>query len=293
MAKNNTRQNGSNSGKYAFRRFCALAVLAFIFWYFNNYSLKTTYTSLGSHKISQPVKLTILSDLHVHNGSISDKRIMQKVKDSDPDAVFVLGDMYSRGASDNEINMALELITGIAAEGYNTYFVPGDHDTSASYIKSLSAGGVHVMSYVSEYADIKGGKFKIMGIDNVYYTDTFNLNNVFTIDNDCFNILLAHIPNFTKFAQFGADLTLCADTHGGMIQLPFGLGTAYDTFSGMWFPEQRTDAEIYDKGMFVYDGGAMFITSGIGDSPYPVRIFNRPEIVSLEILPKEASGNEY
>lgn len=293
MAENNTRKTASNSGKYAFRRFCALAFLAFGLWYFNNYSLKTTYASVSSEKITQPVRLTILSDLHAHEGSISNNRIMKKIKDSEPDAVFVLGDMYSRKASENEIDIAVELITNIVSEGYNTYFVSGDHDTSASYIASLAAGGVHVMNYISEYAEINGSRFKIMGIDNVYYTDTFDLDNIFTTDYDCFNILLAHIPNFQKFAQFGADLTLCADTHGGMVQLPFGLGTVYDTFSGTWFPEQRTDGDVYDKGMFNYDGGAMFITSGIGDSPYPVRLFNRPEIVSLEILPKEATGNEY
>ncbi len=293
MAENNTHKTKSGSGKYAFRRFCAIAVFAFLFWYFNNYSLKTTYTSVSSDKILQPVRLTILSDLHVHKGGISNKKIMKKIRNSEPDAVFVLGDMYSRGASENEIDIAIELITDIAAEGYNTYFVSGDHDTSESYISSLAVGGVHVMNYISEYAEINGSKFKIMGIDNVYYSDTFDLRSVFTTDYDCFNILLAHIPNFTKFSQFGADLTLCADTHGGMIQLPFGFGTVYDIFSETWFPEQRLDGDIYDKGMFEYDGGAMFITSGIGDSPYPVRLFNCPEIVSLEILPREAAENEY
>lgn len=288
MAEKNFRRTGSTRGKYAFRRFCALAILAFLFWYFNNYTLKTTYVSVSSDKISQPVRLTILSDLHAHKGGISNKKIMRKIRGSEPDAVFVLGDMYSRGASENEIEIAVGLITDIAAEGYTTYFVSGEHDTSASYISALSAGGVRVMNYAQEYAEIKGSEFKIMGIDNVYYSDTFDLSNAFTLDDDHFNILLAHIPNFPAFAEFGAELTLCADTHGGMARLPFGLGTVYDSVGDRWLPKLLTDDKVYDKGFFEYDGGAMFITSGIGDSPYPVRLFNRPEIVSLEILPKEA-----
>ena len=93
----------------------------------------------------------------------------------------------------------------------------------------------------------------------------------------------------TKFADFGADLTLCADTHGGMFRLPF-VGPVYDTQTRIKFPNlKNTGIPVYDKGWFDYQGGSMFITSGVGDSPYPVRFFNRPEIVCLDILPSEVT----
>ena len=94
---------------------------------------------------------------------------------------------------------------------------------------------------------------------------------------------MAHIPNYEKFADFGADLTICADTHGGMIQLPF-LGAVIDSATMKIFPELRGDT-VYDKGLFDYNGGTMFITSGIGVSPAPVRFNNRPEIAIIEISP--------
>ena len=98
---------------------------------------------------------------------------------------------------------------------------------------------------------------------------------------------MAHIPNYDSYAAFGADLTICGDTHGGIIQLPFGRGPAYYSETGEWFPEifgSRSD--IYDKGMFDYDGGTMFITSGLGAYPLAARFNNRPEIAFIDIVPQ-------
>ncbi len=269
--------------KHPWIRFWAAVLIIFFFWRYNNYYLKINETSLTSSKITEPVRFAVLSDLHAHDGSISNDRILSELEQISPDAVFVLGDMYSRDSSVEEKCIAIQLMQNIAKD-YPEYFVPGDHDTSENYLSMLSDSGVHVMCYTEETLELKGSRFRIMGIDNVYYTSTFDLNNAFLPDESCYNILLAHIPNYEKFAAFGADLTLCADTHGGMARLPF-IGTLYDSFSGKILPTLR-NVKVYDKGWFGYNGGAMFITSGIGDSPYPVRLFNLPEIVSLEILPE-------
>lgn len=268
--------------KYARRRFWALMIIFFIVWYFNNYTLKITSTSVTSPKISEPVRLAVLSDYHVHAGSISSSSIMAKLEKIDPDAVMILGDMYSRDGSENDRNRAIWLMSDIAAE-YPAYFVSGDHDISSNYLTKLAENNVHVMNYAAENMILKGQEIRIMGIDNVYYTATFDLRKEFTIVPSCYNILLAHIPNYTKFSDFGADLTLCADTHGGMVRLPI-IGTLFDPLTNRYLPTLRSGT-VYDKGWFEYESGSMFITSGIGDSPYALRFWNRPEIVSIDILP--------
>lgn len=272
----------SQKKKHPFIKFLAVVLALFLFWRYNNYHLIINETSVASPKISETVRFAVLSDLHAHDKSISNSKILDKLEKISPDAVFVLGDMYSRDSSVEEQYIAIHLMQSIAKD-YPIYFVPGDHDTSESYMSVLSDSGVHVMSYAEETFELKGSRFRILGIDNVYYTPTFDLNNAFQVDESCYNILLAHIPNYEKFAAFGTDLTLCADTHGGMARLPF-VGALIDSLSGELFPTLKND-KVYDKGWFEYTGGAMFITSGIGDSPYPVRLFNLPEIVSLEILP--------
>ena len=290
---NISEQKKEKSGKSRFARFLGVCLALIFIWYFNNYTIKINETEFASKKISTAITAVVLSDLHADGTNISGRSVMDKVEKIVPDIVFALGDMYSRGASEEQMQIPIDFMADLAAK-YPTYFVPGDHDTSYRYIKSLSDAGVHVMAYqygsdevyLQEIVEIKGNKLHIMGIDNVYYSDTFDLSSEFSNYPDCFNILLAHIPNYEKFAEFGADLTLCADTHGGMARLPFNLGPVYDSLTGQWFPRQTSNRTVYDKGWFEYENGAMFITSGIGDSPYPVRMFNRPEVVAIEIIPE-------
>lgn len=277
-----------------FKRFLLFLVIIALIWWFNNYTLKTTETVYSSAKVKTPFRIAIVSDLHVHTGSISSRTILRHLEGSDPDVVFVLGDMYSRSSPQNEIDMAVKAVADIVNDGFTTYFVSGEHDTSPDYIKAVGDSGAVVMNYKQQYLDIKGNRIQLIGIDNVYYSPTFDLHNEFTVDESSFSILLAHIPNYEKFSEFGTDLTLCADSHGGFVQLPFGLGPVIDPGStDILFPEIVGDKSVvYDKGWFKYDGGAMFITSGIGDSPAPVRFNNRPEIAVIDILPAKGGSSD-
>lgn len=268
------------------RTFALLFTLLFV-WWFNNYTLKSTKVSVTSSKITAPVRLAVISDQHVTKHGISNRKIVGKIENSEPDIVIVLGDMYTRDSSWELMQKPINLMENIINLGYSVYFVNGEHDTDAEYLEQLSKVGVHVMNYEDEQLDVNGNKVRIVGIDNVHYTDTFDLSREFTLKDDCYNILMAHIPNYSAFSAFGADLTLCADTHGGMFQLPFGYGPVFDAETNQFFPKLRGETAVYDKGFFDYDGGTMFITSGIGASPLPVRFNNRPEVVIMDILPEK------
>ncbi|NLT08584.1 MAG: hypothetical protein GXY08_03685 [Ruminococcus sp.] len=274
------------NGKFVRRRFCFVLLMILFIWWFNNYTLKVTRVTLHSDKIKSSVRIAVISDLHATHHGISNRRIEKKIRKADPDMVMVLGDMYTSESPWDRQQIAVDLIGDIVDDGFPVYFVSGEHDNDEDYIEAVADTGAHVMNYESDIINVKGNKIQIMGIDNVYYSDTFDLRNEFSIRNDCYNILLAHIPNYEKFADFGADLTLCADTHGGMMQLPFDKGPVYSSDYDSWFPQLTMGGEtIYDKGLFGYDGGNMFITSGIGDSPAPVRFNNRPEIAVIDIEP--------
>ena len=281
---NKTRRKAENSPKIKGKKFLIPAVILFV-WWINNYTLKTVSEEIKSPKISNPVNITVLSDYHIHNFSVPRKTVLDSIGKTSPDAVMVLGDMHSRNSSESQVNMAVDFMADIAAE-YDVYFVPGEHDNSAEYLSSLEEKGVNVLCYGERNVVINGNNIRIIGIDNVHYTSTFDLRKEYTLYDDSYNILLAHLPNYEKFAVFGADLTLCADTHGGMFRLPF-IGPVYDTQNRIKLPTLRENSlPLYDKGWYDYDGGSMFITSGIGDSPAPVRFMNRPEIVSIEVTSK-------
>ena len=270
--------------KYSFILWLLLIIVV---WWFNNYALREHRVSLETTKVSSQMRLAVISDQHAAKYGISNKNIVKLIREAHPDLVFILGDMYTSGSDQELMDKPVALASEIVSAGYPVYAVTGEHDTDKSYISDLEKAGVKVMNYKDEIVNVKDNNVHIMGIDNVYYSQTFDLKNEFQVYNDSYNILLAHIPNYEKFEAFGADLTLCGDTHGEMARLPFGLGPIYLSETQTWIPKLLDpELEIYDKGFFDYNGGKMFITSGIGVYPYPVRFCNRPEVVIMDVKPK-------
>ncbi|WP_019681010.1 metallophosphoesterase [Ruminococcus flavefaciens] len=281
----NTAPEKENGKKKS--RFWLWAILIFLLWWFNNYTLRTNDIAITSRKVGSEVKLAIISDLHATRHGIKNSRIFESVNAEHPDVVFFLGDMFTNSSNWELIQKPIDLAEMFTDAGYPLYCVTGEHDNDDRYISELGKKGAKVLNYGEDTIEIRGSRLHIMGIDNVYYSPTFDLRNEFSLDESSFNILLAHIPNYEKFADFGADLTLCGDTHGEMARLPFGMGPVYSSETQQWFPKLRNkELDIYDKGFFSYDGGSMFITSGIGVYPAPVRMNNRPEVVIMEVKPK-------
>lgn len=272
-------------------RMAKVILILFFIWWFNNYTLKINEKHISSDKVNNDVKLAVLSDLHAYDGifSIDNKTIIKKIKRIDPDAVCVLGDMHSSNADETEKQISMDLMTGIIDEGYKLYFVLGEHDDRTNaYVDKMEKNKIHVLDGEAEKITIGDTDLKFYGISNAFFSPSFDLTNEFDIDKSTYNILLAHIPMYSDYEKFGADLTLCGDTHGGIIQIPF-LGPAY--YNGKFVPELYEDKnKIFDKGLFKYDGGYLFITSGIGnyigDYNIAARFNNRPEIAVLTISPE-------
>ncbi|MBE6846061.1 MAG: hypothetical protein E7508_10270 [Ruminococcus sp.] len=261
------------------------AALIFIIWWANNYLLFITSEQISSSKINNEIKLAVISDQHASTGffAISNEAIIKKINKIEPDVVCVLGDMHSNDATPEEKDISLNLMTDIIAEGYKMYFVLGEHDDRTNeYVSRMEEKGVNVLDQRSETIKIKDTQVTFYGISNAYFSEYFDLRNEFTLNPNTYNILLAHIPMYDEYELFGADLTLCADTHGGIIQVPF-LGPAY--YNGEILPEVFGDEEVYDKGLFENNSGYMFITSGIGNSPVAARFNNFPEVAEITITP--------
>ncbi len=265
-----------------------ISLLAFlfliVFWVANNFFIVTREVSLADPLIKEEVKIAFMGDLHGYNYPFDNSAILNKLIDYDPDFVFYIGDMHTRG-DENGMEVAINLM-GKTAELFPTYFVAGEHDNTDFYLSSLENIGVFVLAYdnLSLLIDGQDTGIELYGINNVYYSPTFDLANEFEIDESRYNILLAHMENVESFAEFGIDLTLAADTHGGQVQLPF-IGPVYH--EGSYFPTiTQTDKIIYDKGLFEYGDSYLYVTSGIGSIPAPIRIFNPPEIVFLTLTPQ-------
>lgn len=290
-----TQQNTANhqsikkkrQKKGCISKFAKFFLICFVIWWFSNCTIKISTEKIDSEKISNQIKIAVLSDQHASDKlfAISNKRIIKKLNKIDPDVVCILGDMHSSNATEKEKDISLNLMKDILSEGYKMYFVLGEHDDRTNaYVSKMESEGINVLDQEYETIDINGSMVTFYGISNAYFSPYFDLNNEFNLNPDTYNILLAHIPMYDEYENFGADLTLCGDTHGGVIQIPF-LGPAY--YNSKLLPELFGYKErVYDKGLFEYQNGYMFITSGIGNYPVAARFNNRPEIGEIIINPK-------
>ncbi len=261
---------------------CLLSVIGF--WYWQNFTFEVSENKVVSNKVTSAIRIVQLSDLHGAAYGDDNNKLVDAIIKQTPDLICVTGDMYTNGdsAGMDTALLLLEKAVTIAP----VYLVPGEHDQDDEFLAAASEFGVHVLLYETDTITIKGNTITLYGIDNVYYTDTFNLFREFSEPPDgSLNLLLAHIPNFEAFNWFGPDLTLCGDTHGGVAQLPV-VGPLY--FNGKFLPElTNSDEYVTDKGLFQTYTGYVYVSGGLGNYPYPIRMFNRPELSVLQIQPGE------
>ncbi len=90
-----------------------------------------------------------------------------------------------------------------------------------------------------------------------------------------FTILLSHRPEMLDvYAEAGPDLVFTGHAHGGQWRLP-GIGGLVAPGQG-FFPE-------YTEGAHTAGSTTMYVSRGLGNSLMPIRIFNRPELVVVEL----------
>ena len=263
----------------------SLVVAVLLFWFYENFTLSVDQVSIPNGKIQSPVTIVQLSDLHGTPFGPGQAALLSKVERQRPDVIVVTGDMYTYG-DEKGAARAIALLTQLTAVA-PVYFVPGEHDADTGYLQSLREGGVHTLLYTYEDITIRENALRLYGITNAYFSPTFDLHKAFDPPPDSrFSILLAHIPNYAAYKNWGADLIVCGDTHGGMVRLPF-LGPLQ--YNGIWFPRLTSSQPVYDKGFYEMDGHALYVSSGLGNYPFPVRLFNRPEVSVLTLVPSSNS----
>ena len=270
--------NRKEKKHHTIRNFFIYCLILAAIWYAGTFTLKTTEVTIKSSEIKDDITIVQLTDLHGASFGEGNSRLIERVKEAEPSFIIVTGDMYTSGDEEGR-QTAVDLLAQLAKD-YPVYSVNGEHDNNEEYEKQLTEAGVDVLDYESRDITIGDTTVRLYGITNVYYSSTFDLTNEFTLEKNVYNILAAHIENFAAFADFGVDLSICGDSHGGQVRLPFvgGLNN-----KGVWFPELKEGREKYVKGLYEIGDKKLFISSGLGNFPIPIRFLNRPEVAVIHL----------
>jgi len=100
------------------------------------------------------------------------------------------------------------------------------------------------------------------------------------IDMDNYSILMGHRPErIHQYSRFACDLVVSGHAHGGQWRIPF-------TNISLFAPNQDFFPK-YTSGLYKYENTQMLVSRGLArESTRIPRIFNRPELVLMELLPK-------
>jgi predicted MPP superfamily phosphohydrolase len=234
-------------------------------------------------------RIAQISDLHNAEFGEGNVRLINKLKNTRPDIIVLTGDTIDS----HRTNVAVAIsFCEEAVKIAPTYFITGNHearlDTEYKELKkAIENFGVVVLENESIMLEIDGEKINLVGIHDPAFMDVSE-------EEDCekaavaelerltsveyFDLVLVHRPGyFKKYAATEADLLLCGHHHGGQFRLPF-IGGLFAPGQG-FFPE-------YDSGVYAENGTTMVISRGIGNSSFPIRFNNPPEIVVVELLSK-------
>ncbi len=215
-------------------------------------------------------RAALISDLHlghIRNRSFL-RRMVAKILNEEPDAIFIAGDLYDGTAIDAQ--RAAEPLKQLAAP-HGVYFVAGNHEqfgNDSTYLDAVAASGVRVLS--NEKVDVDG--LQILGVpyrDAVHRSRFASVLHAIGLDRERASVLLTHAPDHPDVAEAaGVSLQLSGHTHLGQF-VPWS-----------WIARQVYQQFVY--GLSRIGSMQVFTSSGAGTWGPPLRLGSKPEIVVLE-----------
>ncbi len=241
----------------------------------------TTITYIGSDLPDSfdGYHIVQISDLHNKSFGQNNKALIALVQKENPDLIAITGDVIDERHTKEQIAIsAMEAFSRLAP----TYYVSGNHEISEGnykeFLEKISDAGVAVLDNKSLELIKDGERISLLGLaDASYFESRSELEKTLErllLETNEFSLLLSHRPElFPTYAKDGVDLSLCGHAHGGQIRI---LGQGILSPHQGFFPK-------YTSGLYTVQNSAMVVSRGLGNSRFPFRVFNRPEVVSITL----------
>ena len=272
-------------------------ILLICFCYWENNALCITHLEIRTNT-KERLRLVHLSDLHGKQFGTQNQKLYGKVMEQRPDLILFTGDLIDDdGKNIDECTAFLSKLNRSAP----VFFNAGNNEHQSKHyeeiIGKLVHGGVHVLSDHMESIRVRSQDVHILGFDeNVeaysgykkrpsesdLYKDYSPLFELLSQQNGL-KLVMSHYPeNYAllgkrSYWNYSFDLLFSGHAHGGQFILP-GIG-------GLFAPGQGILPKYYSGLYFAEGKPVMCVSRGLGNSAFPLRLFNRPQITVLDILP--------
>lgn len=260
--------------------FSLLLILLLFIWYQNNHLVSTVfhYESSNISSNTHTFNIVQISDLHNACFGQNNKKLIHHIELLEPEIIVITGDIIDSNHTNSSV--AVDFVSEIAKK-YPIYYVTGNHEYWLDELqrKELFAGirdaGAVILNNEMASIDIDQDSITLIGLDDNNLNDTTLPSIMEQCDKNKLTVVLAHEPQYIdQYGNAGADLVLTGHAHGGQMILPF-IGSLIAPDQG-FFPK-------YTDGQYKKKDTSMYVCRGLGNSVIPVRLFNYPEIVCIEI----------
>ena len=230
-----------------------------------------------------------VSDVHNEARGEGNAALLRALREAAPDLICITGDFLDSRRTD--LDFALEL-AGQLAEIAPAVYVTGNHEARRMDLSALEAGlaarGVRVLRDGWTPLARGGEEIALLGLDDPGFAagedwtlaegldqTQARLSALLAQAGDRFSLVLSHRPELLPaYAEAGADLVLSGHAHGGQVRLP-GIG-------GLFAPGQGILPRL-TSGVYARGETRLVVSRGLGNSTFPLRVFNPPEIVTVTL----------
>jgi uncharacterized protein len=222
-------------------------------------------------------RVGFLSDIHagaLYAGPSAIARAVDRINAERPDVALLGGDYIDAHPLWGGDRIAPETIArGLARLEPPAIAVLGNHDWRQAGIRmrrALEWEGIEVL----ENRAVEAHGVHIAGLADLRNRRVDLPGTLAAVPAGAPVILLSHDPDVFPFVPTRVALTLSGHTHGGQVAIPL--------LRRLVIPSRY--GERYARGHIVEEGRHLYVTSGLGTSGLPVRLFAPPEIVVLELV---------
>lgn len=238
--------------------------------------------------VTRELKVLHVSDLHARRFGAKQAGLERILQGVHADVAVITGDLIVAGR--DELGPALELVTVLHGHAPLLVFVPGNHD-DARVESVLARHGVSIVE--------PGAVVSIPGRDDavIVSADRAGAISAAPARDTPLLIVAMHQPpgertlRAARRLTTGTQLLLAGHTHGGQLRLPWvgalitpvrwdESGTGGSMLE--LFPDVRGFLVVGEK----HSGGQWIsVSSGLGETLVPLRLFDRAEISLLKVQP--------
>ena len=273
----------------------AIAMLTGVFCYYQNNKIVITNIKL-KQKINNKVRIAQISDLHSKEFGKNNDILYKKIIEQKPDIIVATGDLID--SSMKKLDEIIEFCSSINKD-IPMYYILGNNEMRCSrvseIVEKLKKNKICVLENEIESIEVKGNKINILGLaekrideGELFYSKvnsrygTENIEKIFRrLERlDGIKIVLSHYHENFEYVEEGAyskynfDIMFSGHAHGGQFILP-GIGGIFAPGQGL-FPK-------YYKGVYG-EKNKLIVSRGWGNSGFPLRLFNRPDLVIVDLI---------